>query len=323
MSWFLHNGVADIYGPFFLLFYPMAIGAVILACYRSVRSVDRTRDMEPPEIPAKLDPYEIAYLRGGENEVARVAILSLTQRGLLQITESRDWSSTTAAILREVDRGRTPEPGELLLIEACIMKWSGFPATGAQIFQPKGIPALLKGSCDHYQDNLADKELLAPPGMKQLGGWLWWFGSALIFGLGGCMLAVALAQGPSNAGLFLFIMAIMAVVGVIALAPACLSFARTSHRGKAYLEQLELAYDRLRSKARPTGSSKSALTRAADPGAREPMREPWVHSDRLLLNGIFGTVSPADTPLTDLVAAMFRIGFFKPEESPPRGGSTF
>jgi Protein of unknown function (DUF692) len=76
MNWFLHNVVADLYGPYFLLFYAIAIGAMIVACYKSVRSVDRTRDMEPPQVPAKLDPYEIAYLRGGANEVTRVAVAS-------------------------------------------------------------------------------------------------------------------------------------------------------------------------------------------------------------------------------------------------------
>jgi uncharacterized protein (TIGR04222 family) len=317
MSWFLHNVVADMYGPYFLLFYAMAIGALILACYKSVRSVDRTRDMEPPEIPAKIDPYEIAYLRGGEKEVTRVAIASLIQRGLLQITKSRDWSSTAAAILKEIDRGRKPEPGELSPIEACIMKWSGFPATDRQIYEPSGIPALLKGKCAHYQDNLADKELLAPPEMKQLGAWLWWVGSALILGLGGYKLAVALAKGDSNVVVFL---CIMAVFGVIALAPACLSYPRSSHRGNAYLEQLELDYGRLKSKVHPTGSSSSALTMAGDPGARGPMREPSVYSDRLLMDGIFGMVSPADTPLSDLVTAMFLNGFLcPPGEDPPMG----
>jgi hypothetical protein len=191
------------------------------------------------------------------------------------------------------------------------------------VLQPSGIPALLKGRCNSYQDNLADKELLAPPGMKQLGAWLWWIGSALILGLGGCMLAVALAKGPSNVGLFMFIMAIMAVVGLVALAPACLAFPRTSHGGREYLEQLELAYSRLKSKVRPTGSSSSALTMAGDPGALEPMREPSVYSDRLLMDGIFGMVSPADTPLTDLLDAMFLNGFLLAPGETPRRNSAF
>ena len=53
--------------------------------------------------------------------MTRIAIISLLECGLLQITESRDWSSTALAILKEVDRGRKPEPGELSPIEACIM----------------------------------------------------------------------------------------------------------------------------------------------------------------------------------------------------------
>ncbi len=63
------------------------IGAVIIACYRSIRAVDQTLGFDLPVIPAKIDPYQIAYLRGGENETTRVAVASLVQRGLLQMTE--------------------------------------------------------------------------------------------------------------------------------------------------------------------------------------------------------------------------------------------
>ena len=187
MNWLLNNPVADMDSEYLLLFYAMAIGAVILACYKSVRSADRTRHLEPPEIPARPDPYELAYLRGGETEVTRIAIKSLIERGLLRITESRDWSSTAPAIRKEVARGRKPEPGELSPVEACITNWTGFPATGRQIYQPDGtpfksvltlfwhratgrhiyqpgsVPALIRGACGHYQDNLAANELLAPP----------------------------------------------------------------------------------------------------------------------------------------------------------------
>ena len=164
MNWLLNNPVTGIDSEYLLLFYAMAIGAVIRACYKSVRSADRTRRMEPPEVPARPDPYELAYLRGGEPEVTRIAIMSLLQHGLLQITESRDWSSTDLVILEEVDRGRTPEPGELSPIEASIMKWTGFPAVRRQIYEPGGIPDLLRDMCGDYRDHLADQELLAPPG---------------------------------------------------------------------------------------------------------------------------------------------------------------
>ena len=56
MSWFLHNAIADLCGPYFLLFYAMAILMLIVAAGRSIRAVDRSRDLGPPEIPAKLGP---------------------------------------------------------------------------------------------------------------------------------------------------------------------------------------------------------------------------------------------------------------------------
>ena len=82
MNWFLHNSIADLYGPYFLLFYAATIVTLVLASFRSVRRADRTIELDLPKITSKVDPYEIAYLRGGENEVARVAIASLIQHGL-------------------------------------------------------------------------------------------------------------------------------------------------------------------------------------------------------------------------------------------------
>ena len=148
--------------------------------------------------------------------------------------------------------------------------------------------------------------------MTQIGTRLWWIGSALILGLGGYLLAVAAAKGEPIVAV---VLCLIAFIGVSALASACLNFPRISHRGRAYLEQLELAYDRLMSKGRRRGRSRSALTRAGDPDDREPMRESSVYSDRLLMDGIFGEVSRADTPLTDLAATMFPNGIGSGEDT--------
>jgi hypothetical protein len=341
MNWLLSNPVANMDSEYLLLFYALAIGAVILACHQSVRSADRTRHMEPMEIPDQVDPYELAYLRGGETEVTRIAIMSLLDRGLLQITRSRDWSSTALATRTEVDRGRPPEPGELSPIEACIIKWPGFPATGREIYQPDGtpvkpvstqfwhratgqnarqpgsIPARITDLCSRYEGNLAANELLAPPQMKQLGSRLWWLGSALILLVGGYMLAVALAKGEPLPAV---ISCPMALIGMIALACACLHFPRVSRRGLAYLEQLEQVYDELKNKWSHRGRSKSTLTKAGAPADREPMERSSVHSDRLLMNAIFGEVSPADTPLNDVWNALVLYGVVNaPGEEPPMG----
>jgi uncharacterized protein (TIGR04222 family) len=297
MNWLLHNVVADLYGPYFLLFYATAIVAVIVACYKSVRGVDQTWDMEPPDVPAKLDPYEVAYLRGGANEVTRVAIASLVQRGLLRIIEQKKWLRT----IKLVDRRREATAGELSAIEARVLEWSGFPARPETLFQAGGPASLVKKACADYEEELADKQLLAPREMKGLGVLLWWTGSTVIVGLGGYKLAVALAQGHYNVAL----LGVLGICGVIQLAMVCLLRPRVSHLGKAYLERLKLAYGGLKSQVHPIGSLTSALTMADDPGARGKLQSASAYSDCLLMVGVFGVASLADTPLSDLTT-MFK-----------------
>jgi len=299
MDWLLHNLIADLYGPYFLIFYAAMIAVLVVACSTSIRNLDRTKNLEPPEIPAKLDPYEIAYLRGGENEVTRVAIASLIDRGLLRVAEKKSGPKTT----KQIDLGRTPAPRDLSPIESSIMKWTGFPADPPQIFQSDGIPSLVSESCVHYQDELSEKNLLAPPEMRQLGRRLWVIGAALIIGLGVYKLVVAVAKGHHNVAFLV----ILGTVGMFALSLACLFLPRTSKMGRAYLEQLQLAYFGLKNQVHPIGSLTSALTMAGDPGARGRLQNPAAYSDCLLMVGIFGMASLAGTPLSDLTA-MFKQG---------------
>jgi hypothetical protein len=131
--------------------------------------------------------------------------------------------------------------------------------------------------------------------MRQRGCALWWLGSALILGLGGWLVAVALVKGEPLVSVTFFT---VALIGVIVLAGACLLFPRISHGGRAYLDQLELAYDRLRGKSR--GGSAFA--------------------DRLLLDAIFGEVSAADTPVSNLWKwLVLNDVVIAPGEEPPKG----
>jgi uncharacterized protein (TIGR04222 family) len=299
VNWLLHNSIADLYGPYFLLFYAGTIVTLVLACYRSVRGIDRTTELDLPKITGKVDPYEIAYLRGGANEVARVAIASLIQRGLLQISARKSLAATTKLI----ERRRAPLSGELTSLEARVLKWEGFPAYPQQVFRPGGIPALIKEHCGRYKEDLAAGNLLAPAEMKRLGAWLWFFGTVVIVGLGGYKLTVAVAKGHSN----IAFLVIFAAIGLIAQANVCFVLPRASRSGKAYLEQLKLAYDGLKSRVHPVGGGLSPLTMADDPGIRGMLRDRGAFADCLLMVGIFGTASLAGTPLAD-VTKLFKQG---------------
>src|SRR5215468_7775683 len=71
MDWLIHNAIADMYGPTFLLVYGAIALVVIVVAFGLVRSCDKTGLRPPPPVPGIFNPYEIAYLRGGKNEVIR------------------------------------------------------------------------------------------------------------------------------------------------------------------------------------------------------------------------------------------------------------
>src|SRR5262249_29487559 len=69
----------DLRGPEFLLFYLCFSLVVIIAIYFLRR---RAESGAAPKIDLG-DPYLIAYLRGGESEALRLAVISLVDRGML------------------------------------------------------------------------------------------------------------------------------------------------------------------------------------------------------------------------------------------------
>src|SRR4051794_20624292 len=84
MDWLFHNAIADLRGPQFLLFYALVITVTICWAKYAVNKQDLTGNLPPAPIPATIDPYELAYLRAGEHEVLRLALVSLIQRGYLR-----------------------------------------------------------------------------------------------------------------------------------------------------------------------------------------------------------------------------------------------
>src|SRR6266481_3035614 len=71
----------DLSGPPFLAFY------VVVAIFVAVAAklfIDAGEGGVPPSLPLG-DPYQIAWLRGGTPEAARIAVLALIDRGLLAV----------------------------------------------------------------------------------------------------------------------------------------------------------------------------------------------------------------------------------------------
>jgi uncharacterized protein (TIGR04222 family) len=280
MDWVTDNPIANLRGPAFLLFYALFIAATLFVGRRALRQRDPSAALPKPPVPAQPDPYEIAYLRGGENEVARTVVFNLLQRGYLQ--------STPGAVHTGKDKSpewlerapKAPDRRHLSPIERCVWDELAIPSSGEGIFRG-GLPARIKSQCAEYERRLRDEQLLSSPSLVPVAWQIGLLGLLAIAGLGGYKLLVALSRGREN----VFFLFVFGIVGIIALALA-LRVPRLSARGRAYLKELQLAYTATRQRIERLGRS------GADPLLP-------------LLVGLFGVGVLAGTPF-DYYHLMFR-----------------
>src|SRR5260370_40728234 len=121
----------DLSGPSFLGFYICVSLIVIIALKLAIDEAERGA---PRALPLS-DPYQIAWLRGGTPEAARVAVLSLTDRGLLKLT---------GTVLEARNSG--PSSG-LPAIERAILSRAASPTEATSMLGDPGVTA----ACDGYR----------------------------------------------------------------------------------------------------------------------------------------------------------------------------
>ncbi|HEY0079812.1 MAG TPA: TIGR04222 domain-containing membrane protein [Pyrinomonadaceae bacterium] len=285
MEWLLHNPIADMYGPYFLLFYAVVILLVVVSAWLVLRAQDWTARMPLPPVPAEPDPYEIAYLRGGEMEVAETAIFSLMQRGYLQATERPDGTSFE----------RTPEAaeaGRLPQLERRVLEWFSTPRRRAEIFAPLGLRYEVRGGCVQFEQKLRREHLLTPQHMEKISRLVWLTGALVLAALGGYKLVIALSRGRFNVAFLI----IMCIVGLVMLrAVSRLPQSRLSRRGRQYLDRLQMAFaqlkDRYRQQPQIADTQPARFANSIDP--------------TLILVGAFGVASLAGTPYEDYTRKMY------------------
>lgn len=234
----LDNPIADMYGPTFLLFYGSVIVVTCIVCAFMLRAEARAEEsVQPSIVPENLDPYEIAYLRGGEGEVANTIIFTLIQRGYLR--QSSEYANRIERV------GDLPREGFLSAQEYAVLEWFSSPRTGKEIFRPTGgLKQQLAGHFQEYRQRLMYAGLLYSEGKRQLTWKLWLCGAFLIAALGAYKLYVAVATMHTNVAFLI----IMGVIGLVVLAFAC-RLPRQTRRGRNYLQRLQFAFSSLRNPA--------------------------------------------------------------------------
>ena len=169
----------ELSGPSFLVFYIVFAVIVVVAVKLAI---DTAEQGAPPALPLS-DPYQIAWLRGGTPEAARIAVLALTDRGLLAI-QGDDLVNFGPA------RSFVREPLERAILALCAQ--SGTAAT-AVLDDPA-----VEQACAVYQAQLERLQLMPDPAMRaRRNRWLA-IATAILLGVAVIKIDIAIGRGKYN-----------------------------------------------------------------------------------------------------------------------------
>ena len=231
----------DLSGPSFLAFY--VVVAIFVAIALKL-AIDAGEGGVPPSLPLG-DPYQIAWLRGGTAEAARIAVLALTDRGLLAVQGDN---------LVNFGSGRSfvRQPLESAILARCAQ--SGTAATA--ILKDPGI----ERACAPYQAQLEQLQLMPNAGMRaRRYGWFA-LAAALLLGIAVIKIAVAIGRGRYNVE-FLVVFTVIAVFAVWLLVRR-----RRTSLGNRMVKDLRRLFGALRQRAasiRPNAMTSDAVLLAA------------------------------------------------------------
>jgi len=276
MDILLDNPLATMYGPYFLILYGFLIffTLIVLAIYKS--QVDKTNNLSLPPIPAQVDQYEIAYLRGGINEVARSVIFALMQKGFIEIL--KDGTKTV------INKTSPPTRRNLIQIEQLALDWHGNSREPKEVFESNGLVAQLEGYRQMYQARLEQGQMLTGDDMRSSLALSRWAAYLVIFGFGAYKLLASIAHGYYN----VILLVIFSITGLV-IAASIARLPRVTKLGKAYLERLQLAFDNLKYQAQAPYIA-STVPRVI------PQQATFAGVDPLLLSvGVFGSAILAGT----------------------------
>jgi len=214
----------DLPGPLFLVFY-LFCGGIVLIGVAMLHNFAESRDTTKVNLS---DPYLIAYLRGGRREALRVATVSLIDRGLLKVSESK-----ISAVASNAASG-VRSPLEHQLLKLCQVTKEASSVHSEHCFDSE---------MDRYEAELAQLGLMPTGSIKTERAQRLVLVLAILWGVAVTKILLALERGHTNIQ-FLIILAI--VFGVVAYK---ITHPRQTGRGKALLADLGTLFSSLKDRS--------------------------------------------------------------------------
>jgi len=246
----------DLAGPPFLVFYVLLIAVVAAALHTAIGA---TEDGAAPVLPLG-DPYQIAWLRGGDKEAVRVAVLSLLDRDLVELGES-------AVTARVTDVTAVEEPIERAILSRCI--------AGGELLGRLADDPVVASVCDRLRVSLTRVGLVPNGAQRRVRIWIFGLAVAVLAIVALVKLAVAFERGRGNVS-FLIALALIAPFALGALV-----LRRRTRLGDRMLSDLRRLLAGLRERA-------------------DAIRRGEATSDAILLAAVFGLAILPDGQYFDL-----------------------
>jgi len=235
MNFLLDNPIASMDGTAFLVLFIVFIALTLAVLAVAKATIDSTDKSPIPAIPPQVDPFEVAYLRGGANELARSVIFSLVQKGFVEVINADKDSR-----IRRVEDG--PDPNSLSEIEQSALGWLGREREAKDVFDTSsGLIAAMESGSARYELELSRRQFLMPDEWKDRMKKYGLAAALAIAAFGGFKMAAALMTGRFNILFTLF----LTIVGFV-MARGIGKVPRMTKLGKQYLERLQSAFEGLK-----------------------------------------------------------------------------
>lgn len=220
-------------GPQFLVFYFALCAAVLFFASRVRRGLE---DGPIPHFP-HVDPYLIAYLRGGAPEAIRAATFSLVDRGLLAANHA------TLERTRLADTTEVQRPLERAILSA-LADWAR-PVEASSLLERRDVVQ----AAALYKAELIRQRLMPGRAQGAIRMAIAAFATTILLGTTILKLDVALARGRHNVGLLV----VATLAALVWLGQLTLRGRRT-HLGDRVIEDLQGLFSGLRARTAAVAS---------------------------------------------------------------------
>jgi uncharacterized protein (TIGR04222 family) len=249
----MRNPLTQITGPEFLWFFAILIATVAVLCWLRRRTQDNSLRLSPAEPVDEIDPYEVAYLRGQRNELARVLILRLVELKYLQIKSHGTKWWRTFDVGRSIEHAPNHPPvTRLSPMEQAAFSWFETPRSPGTVFTT--LSAELVTHAAEYERKLRSRSLFTTEELKSMAHRTIAIGVAIVLMIGLTRIVIGISRDKPVAFLVL-----MGVLGIPAIVRAGQP-GRLSRRGHAYLDSVRTRWKELR---HPTAEGDWSPTLAA------------------------------------------------------------